>query len=158
MIRNTHQRLLPCTPEEAAHLIDNLSGPEEALWPVAGWPRMRLSDGLNPGSYGGHGPIGYFVEAYRPGRTVHFRFTDPCGFKGYHRLEVREHEHGCMLEHDLQVSTSWMAWLKWHLIFRPLHDALLEDALDRAATRFGGLATSQHTLYVRLLRWFLRKR
>lgn len=156
MIRNTHQRILPCKKEQAAYLIDALASPEEAFWP-RGWPRVRMSAGLRPGSYGGHGPIGYFVEEYHPGREVQFRFTAPSGFNGYHRLELRDHAEGCLLEHDLQVKTSWLAWLKWHLVLRPLHDALLEDALDKAGSHFGQHPQNRYSLYVRLLRWLMRR-
>ncbi|MBS2035908.1 SRPBCC family protein [bacterium] len=156
MIRNSHERILPCSTEQAAYLLDNLASPREALWPVGRWPRMRLSAGLNPGSYGGHGPIGYFVESYNPGREVQFRFTAPTGFSGYHRLELLEHPEGCILKHDMQVHTNGLAWLKWQLVLRPLHDALLEDALDRGGAHFGLAPRNRYSPYVRLLRWLLR--
>ncbi|MFN8609100.1 MAG: SRPBCC family protein [Vulcanimicrobiota bacterium] len=156
MIRNIHRRILPCAKEEAAYLIDGLAGPEEALWPVGDWPRMRLSAGLSPGSHGGHGPIGYFVENYRPGLEVQFRFTAPRGFKGYHRLRLTDHSQGCLLEHDLQMRATWLAWLHWQLVLRPLHDALLEDALDRAGGYFGQPPLNRYSFYVRFLRWLMK--
>ncbi len=156
MVRNTHQRVLPCSQEQAAYMIDSLAGPQDAVWPARQWPRLRLHAGLSPGSQGGHGPIRYFVEEYQPGRSVKFRFTAPRGFYGFHALQLKDHDQGCLLEHDLQMAASLWGWLQWHLIYRPLHDALLEDALDKAAGHFGQPPRNRYSLYVRLLRALLR--
>ena len=155
MVRNTHQRILPCSQNQAAYLIDSLASPHEALWPPR-WPRLKLHAGLTPGSRGGHGPIRYFVEDYRPGESVKFRFTAPRGFYGYHALQLKEHAQGCLLEHDLQMTTSLWGWVQWHFIYGPLHDALLEDALDQAAGHFGQPPRGRHSLWVRFLRFCLR--
>lgn len=86
------------------------------------------------GAVGGHGPIRYFVEAYVPGHSITFRFTGPRGFHGTHGLTVEEDaaRGGVRLRHELSMRTSGVARLLWPLVFRWLHDALLEDALDRA--------------------------
>ncbi|MEH1098374.1 hypothetical protein [Micromonospora sp. CPCC 205561] len=44
---------------------------------------------------------------------------------------------GAVLRHTLIMATGWPAWLTWPLFFRPLHDALIEDSLDRAAASLG---------------------
>ena len=155
MIHNVHRRILPCSQQQAAYLIDSLAGPHEAVWPNQCWPRLKLDAGLTPGSQGGHGPIRYFVEDYRPGQEVRFRFTRPSGFHGTHSLYLKDHQQGCLLEHDLRMSTSPWGWLQWQLLYRPLHDALLEDALDRAGAHFGQPARNRHSLWVRLLRFLL---
>ncbi len=155
MIRNVHQRVLPCSQEQAAYLIDSLAGPHEAVWPSDRWPRLKLDGGLTPGSQGGHGPIRYFVEEYQPGYSVQFRFTRPSGFHGTHALELKAHQHGCLLEHNLSMTTTFWGWFQWHLVYGPLHDALLEDALDRAAGHFGQPPRNRHSPWVRLLRFLL---
>ena len=156
MIRNVHQRVLPCSQDEAAYLIDSLAGPHEAVWPNDRWPRLKLDAGLTPGSQGGHGPIRYFVEGYQPGQGIQFRFTRPSGFHGTHALHLKAHRRGCLLEHDLRMTTSFWGWFQWHLVYGPLHDALLEDALDRAAGHFGLPARNHYSVWVRLLRFLLR--
>lgn len=156
MVHNIHQRVLPCSPNQAAYLIDSLAGPQDAVWPARLWPRLRLDAGLTTGSQGGHGPVRYFVEDYQPGQSVKFRFTAPSGFFGYHALHLTDHGQGCLLKHDLHMTTNLWGWVQWHLIYRPLHDALLEDALDQAAGQFGQAPRNRHSLYVRLLRALLR--
>jgi len=157
MIRNLHRRTLPCAKEQATFLLEQLASKQDSLWPSQQWPRLRLDAGLNPGSKGGHGPIRYFVEEHQPGTWIKFRFTGPSGFHGFHALHLRAHDEGSILEHDLQMNASWLGWLKWHLIFRPLHDALIEDALDNAARQFGQDRKSKpYSLYVRLLRALVR--
>lgn len=153
MVHNVHQRILPCSQAQASHFIDNLP---TAVWPSDRWPRLKLDKGVAPGSQGGHGPIRYFVEDYQPGQRVQFRFTYPSGFHGYHALELKEHQRGCLLEHDLRMTTSLWGWFQWRFVYGPLHDALLEDALDRAGSQFGLPSRNHHSPWVRLLRFLLR--
>jgi hypothetical protein len=70
--------------------------------------------------------------AYEPGRRVEFAFIAPQGFNGGHRFEVTPHGEGSRLVHTLEMRTSGLAILSWPLIFRPLHDALVEDGLSLA--------------------------
>lgn len=96
---------------------------------------MILSDGLNVGSTGGHGPVRYSVEAYEPGLSVRFRFRGPRGFDGTHSFTVESQDNGiCRLTHVIEMLTKWPATLSWPFVYRPLHDALIEDALDKVAT------------------------
>lgn len=121
---------------------------------------MRLDRGLTAGAEGGHGPIGYVVDVVDPERTVRFRFTRPVGFAGHHTFEVEPEAGGTVLRHELVMRVRGIARLTWPLVFRPLHDALIEDALDRAAARLEGRAWDPRPLgaYVRLLRRILRPR
>jgi carbon monoxide dehydrogenase subunit G len=99
---------------------------------------MRLNAPLAVGAVGGHGPIRYTVEAYEPGRFVRFRFTGPRGFHGTHAFAVEPAEDaGTRLRHELVMRTGGAARLTWPVVFRPLHDALIEDAFDRAAVAIG---------------------
>jgi hypothetical protein len=155
-IVNVHRRNLPAPPDRLAHLIDSLSTPDDALWPNARWPRMKLDPGLQRGAKGGHGPIRYFVQEYIPGRNVRFRFTAPIGFDGTHEFVLERTGAGeAVLGHILQMDAHGIAKVKWAVFYRPLHDALLEDALDRAEAHARGVEWQPRPLSagVRLLRW-----
>ena len=158
-IRNVHERRLAASEHEIQRLLKTLSSEHDELWPGQGWPRMKLKPGLQPGAEGGHTPIRYRVEEVTPNRVV-FRFTPPssgfaAGLHGTHRFEV----DGNVLRHVLEGDArGWMV-LRWPLVIRPLHDALLEDALDQAESSLGGTARPRvHSPWVRFLRRVLRKR
>lgn len=153
MIDNRHERILHLPQTQAAPLLDQLASPEDLLWPAEHWPAMRFDGPLRVGARGGHGPIRYFVEEYQPGRRLTFRFTAPSGFVGQHGLTLEPLTEGtCRLSHWLRMDVSVVGWLQWHLVFRPLHDALVEDALDRGAHTAG----ARWSVYVRLLRTALK--
>ncbi|MBK7661908.1 MAG: SRPBCC family protein [Betaproteobacteria bacterium] len=158
-VRNIHQRSLRASPREAAFLLDGLSSAEDPLWPSESWPRMRLDRPLGPGAAGGHGPIRYTVAAYEPGRKISFRFTAPRGFDGAHWFEVSpEGETGTLLRHTIEMNIAGPALVTWPLVFRPLHDALVEDALAKAQAALGEDPTRvPWSAWVRLLRRALRR-
>ncbi len=158
MIRNIHERTLPVPPAAAGALLDSLSGPDDRLWPRR-WPAMRFDRPLAVGAVGGHGPIRYTVEQYRPAGHVRFRFDAPAGFDGYHEYEVLpDGDDACRLRHSLVMTTRGPARLTWPLLFRPLHDALIEDSLDTAVRSLGLhlRAPSQWSARVRMLRSSIR--
>ncbi|MFC5905851.1 SRPBCC family protein [Streptacidiphilus monticola] len=154
-VLNIHERRIPATPEQVGALLDALAGEGDPLWPYPEWPRMRLDAGLCVGSRGGHGPIGYTVASYVPGQWVRFGFVAPRGFDGFHEFTVLpEGSGGTVLRHVLAMRLHGFARLSWPLAFRWLHDALLEECLDRAALALepaNGRRTKR-TPYVRLLR------
>lgn len=151
---NVHERHLLASPDQAARLLDALSSPEDALWPSRHWPRMRLDKPLGLGATGGHGPIRYSVIAYEPGRKVVFRFIAPRGFVGTHGFEVLgQGISGTTLRHTIDMSLAGAAMLSWPLVIRPLHDALVEDALTQAQVALGEPPTPvAWSPWVRLLR------
>ena len=165
-VRNVHERILPAPPARVGALVDSLASAEDGLWPRDRWPAMRFDRPLGVGAVGGHGPIRYRVEAYEPGRSVRFRFTAPRGFEGTHGFEVEavngpEAPDGerTRLRHVLAMRTGGPALLTWPLVFRPLHDALIEDALDRAERGVGGSPRPRRwSPWVRVLRWQLARR
>lgn len=145
MVRNVHSRTVG---DGAGALIDTLAGPDDRLWPGRPWPPLRLDRPLGVGAAGGHGPVGYTVEEYEPGRRVRFRFTAPRGFDGHHDFRA----DGPELRHRIVMRVTGLARLTWPLFFRPLHDALLEEALDRASEATGAPYTpARRSPYVRLL-------
>ncbi|WP_017597313.1 hypothetical protein, partial [Nocardiopsis lucentensis] len=160
-VYNLHERRLPIAPERAGALVDGLSSPDDPLWPSRDWPAMRLDAPLAAGAVGGHGPVRYTVEEYVPGHWVRFRFQGPRGFDGFHEFTVRpDGSGGAVLSHLLAMRTHGAARLSWPLVFRWLHDALLEDCLDRAERAGTGTvrAPARWSPYVRLLRRVLSRR
>jgi L-amino acid N-acyltransferase YncA len=157
-VRNIHERLLLASPAEVGALIDSLAGPDDRLWPGERWPALRLDGRLAAGATGGHGPIRYTVESYVPGRLIRFRFTRPSGFNGTHSFIVEPAPGGAaLLRHDLEMRATGTAWLSWPVVFRPLHNALIEDALDRASAAVGGHSSAPRwSPWVHALRAVLR--
>ncbi|MEV7614426.1 SRPBCC family protein [Streptomyces sp. NPDC089799] len=155
-VHNVHERLLAATESEVGELLDTLaSGDGDRLWPVPHWPRMEFDHPLGPGAVGGHGPVRYTVAGYAPGRWIRFEFTGPRGFHGFHELAVLPAgPDRARLHHTLSMSTRGAARLTWPLAWRPLHDACLEDGLDRAELACTGRVArpARRSPYVRLLR------
>lgn len=156
-VLNTHERQLPAAPDQVGMLIDSLASPADALWPRESWPRLAFDRALGVGADGGHGPVRYLVEAYTPGRSITFRFTRPKGFDGVHCYQVIEASgSGVILRHTLEMKTRGLAVLSWPMVFRPLHDALIEDSLTAAEASLGLTPSLRPwSAWVRLLRWVL---
>jgi hypothetical protein len=160
MVENIHERVIHAPLSKVGGLIDNLATPDDALWPKDRWPPVRFDRPLEVGASGGHGPIRYSVEAYEPGRSVRFRFTAPRGFTGTHSFDAEEIAPGSTrLRHTLTMRLSGVARLSWPLMFRWLHDALVEDALDRAEAHCEqkSVARREWSFVVRLLRRLARR-
>jgi len=118
------------------------------------WPRMRLDNGLVPGSRGGHGPIRYFVSEYHEGESITFTF-EMKGFDGFHQFELIElDDERTILSHTIEMKTSGWATIKWVLAIRWLHDAFIEDAFDRVEGHFNSIVKPQKWgCWVKVLRW-----
>jgi hypothetical protein len=153
-IRNTHQRTFPASPEQVGRLLDGLSGNPDPLWPAGPWPPMRFDRPLQAGAVGGHGPVRYRVEEYTPGQRVRFAFTGPPGLTGTHDFSVEPAEAGAKLRHTIAGRASGAMLLAWPLLLRPFHDALLEDALDKAELALTGKVArpNRWSWWVRFLR------
>lgn len=159
-VHNVHQRALGASPDEAAFLIDGLGSREDPLWPAESWPPMRFDRPLQCGAAGGHGPIRYTVVSYEPGTRIEFAFTGPQGFNARHWFEiVQEAGSGTVLRHSIAMRASGIALLSWPLVFRPLHDALLEDALAKAQASLGEAPQAvAWSHWVKILRSVLSRR
>jgi hypothetical protein len=157
-VHNVHEREYDAPAEALGDLIDSLGRAGDRLWPIEKWPPMRLNRPLGPGAAGGHGPIRYAVERYEPGRNVVFRFSAPHGFDGTHAFDVRERNGHAVLRHAIEMRARGAAALRWTLVFRPMHDALLEDCLDKAALSLGRPINNpaRWSIAVRILRAALR--
>jgi hypothetical protein len=153
-VRNVHGREFSLPLATVGALIDSLASREDRLWPTGKWPPMRFDRPLAVGAVGGHGPVRYSVEEYRPGQSIRYRFSAPRGFNGTHRFEVEEREGKTVLRHVIEMRATGPALLSWPLFFRPLHDACLEDCMDRATVSLGIQLESpaRWSIYVRVLR------
>jgi hypothetical protein len=155
-IHNVHERILPPggTPES---LIDGLAGDDDRLWPHDRWPAMRFEGGMQVGNQGGHGPIRYGVLEHQPGQLARFGFTGPPGLIGEHRWELDHSRDGVVLRHVLTGHTEGRMHWQWPLLFEPLHDALVEDALDHAVAELSEAVyrPARWRPRARVLRWLL---
>lgn len=156
-VLNMHEWELRESPERVGALIDSLASREDALWPNRCWPCMKFDRPLSVGAEGGHGPIRYFVKAYTAGKNILFQFTGPRGFNGHHRYEIIDlGPHRCVLRHTLEMNTSGPATASWPILFRPMHDALIEDSLAQAQASLGHTPLVRPwSAWVRVLRWLL---
>jgi hypothetical protein len=156
---NVHERVIPASVDAVGRMIDALGSPGDVAWPSERWPPLKLDRPLQVGAAGGHGPIRYRVESYEPGRRVRFRFLSPEGFVGTHGFDVETAGEGASrLRHVIEMRTEGMAVLNWSLIIRPLHDALLEDVLDKVEGAFRDIGPARTwSRRVAFLRWLVRK-
>jgi hypothetical protein len=152
---NMHERELEASPVQIGTLIDSLASREDRLWPKHLWPRMEFDRPLGVGAKGRHGPIRYVVGEYTPGKTITFRFTGPKGFNGSHCYEILSGpKQLVILRHTLKMDTHGPAVISWPLVYRPLHDALIEDSLATAQVSLGLTPKIMAwSLWVRILRW-----
>lgn len=154
-VLNIHERELHAGADVVGAVIDSIASEKDKLWPRSFWPALRLDRPLGVGAAGGHGPISYVVEEYRPGQIVKFRFTGPRGFDGHHWVEAIPMDERCtLLRHTIQMRIVGIALLSWPLVVRPLHDALMEDALALAQASLGVTPVIEPwSWWVRALRW-----
>lgn len=153
-VYNVHRRQLDAPPEKIGELIDSWSGQDDRLWAGELWPPTCFDRPLGIGANGGHGPVRYTVIDYVPGQLVRCRFNAPRGFDGFHEFVVRRESEGASLTHTLAMQPRGPARITWPLLFRWLHDALLEDSLDGVERELTGSVRrpARWSRYVRLLR------
>jgi hypothetical protein len=155
VVRNVHERRIPVPPERLGPLLDRLGGPDDELWPSPQWAAMVLDGPVAVGAAGGHGPIRYRVTAHEPGRRVEFTADPGVGVVGTHSFRVEpDGGSGSILRHVIDGRLTGSMVLAWPLVVRWIHDAVLEDLLDRAETAVGtGPARpARWSPWVRLLR------
>ena len=156
-IWNVHERRLDASPEKVGAILDTLSSDHDRLWPGDRWPPQRFDAPLGVGARGGHGPVRYAVSAYLPGRIAEFRFDGTgltAGWDGRHLFEVLPRRSCVILRHTIDAACDPGTWLTWFFMIRPMHNALMEDALDRAEVglRIGPKRPARWGPLVRFLR------
>ena len=78
------------------------------------------------------GPPSYTVVAYEPGRRIAFEFEHGSGLRGHHRLEVEPVGTGrARMRHVLDAEANGIDRVL-RPVFLAMHDALVEDLLDKA--------------------------
>jgi hypothetical protein len=94
-----------------------------------------------------------------PGESIKFRFTGPKGFDGFHGFDRgKTVANRAVLRHTLKMTTHGRAIFSWAVIYRPLHDALVEDSLACAEASLGQEPRIQlWSLWVRFLRWVVSR-
>lgn len=155
MVRNVHERRIPVPPERLGPLLDRVGGPDDRLWPSPQWGAMVLDGPVAVGAAGGHGPIRYRVTGYEPGRRVEFTADPGIGLEGTHTFTVEpDGGSGSVLRHVIEGRLSGSMVLAWPLVVRWIHDAVLEDLMDRAeaVVGTGPARPARWSPYVRLLR------
>jgi hypothetical protein len=159
-VENVHTRLLAVPAEATGALLESLGAPADRLWPHEQWPALRLDGPVGVGAAGGHGPVRYFVEEHEPLERVRFRFTAPSGFDGWHQFRVESRgAEASVLTHEIVMRVRGLAAVSWLLVFRPLHDALIEDAFSRVEHHLTGRSHPRRwSPAVRILRRLLRTR
>jgi hypothetical protein len=161
VIVNLHSRKLAAEPAEVGRLIDSLASEDDRLWPGDRWPPMRFDRPLGVGARGGHGFVRYRVIERVPGERVTFRFDPRIGVSGTHGFEVVPAAGGgSILRHAMEATAHGSTRLTWPLAIRWLHDACLEDALDRAEASLGAppARPARWSPWVRLCRRMLTRR
>jgi hypothetical protein len=152
-VLNIHKREINQPKYEVAKLFETLATENDLMLETNKWSPMKLDNGLQVGSKGGHGPIKYFVTDYQQDNSITFQF-DLTGFNGFHKFELRELEtNKTELSHIIDMTTTGSAILKWALAIRWLHDAYTEDAFDKVDNYFlADKKSSKWSCWVRILR------
>lgn len=150
---NIHKREIQQDSAEISILFNTLATDHDLILATDKWPPMKLDNGLNVGSKGGHGPIKYFVIDYQPEKSITFQF-DMRGFNGFHKFIINNLEPSkTEIIHIINMKTTGLATLKWIFAIRSLHDAYIEDAFDNVENHFSKeKKNGQWTLWVKLLR------
>jgi hypothetical protein len=159
-IHSVHERALPAPAAVVGALVDSLASDDDRLWPRAHWPSLRLDRPLSVGAEGRRAFLGERVVEYRAGERLVFELVAPVGLDARHRFEVEPLDDGhAILRHVVEGRSRGKVVLTWPLAIGPLHDALLEDLLDRAQAELGGQPERHEwSRRVRALRWAYRKR
>jgi Protein of unknown function (DUF3995) len=155
MIRNVHSRRFMVTAEQLGRVFDTLAGDNDLVWPAWRWEPLRMDNGLQVGSAGGHGSIRYRVESYVPGRSVVFRFDDNVGIVGTHSFRVEpavDDPNAATITHELLGEATGQMKTLWPLLVEKLHDATIEDSFDTVA-----VAVDDHSQPVRRVSFIERQ-
>jgi hypothetical protein len=156
-VTNVHTRIIAQPIAYIGKILSTLATKEDLIWPHEHWPKMKFKNGLLLGEYGGHGPIRYVVTKYLPEACIEFAFVKPKGFNGIHKLELTElDKNRTELKHTISINTSGAGTFLWLIAIRSLHDALIEDALDKVENHFSNSSKKvRWSLWVRMLRVIL---
>jgi len=153
-VLNIHKRVINQPKEKVSELLETLSAKNDKIWPYEKWPAMKFRKGLVESADGGHWPIRYLIEKYELKEFIQFKFSKPIGFNGIHKFEILELENGkTELKHTIDMDAVGKGLLIWVIAIRPLHNALLEDALDKVENQYlTEKRKTKWTIWVKILR------
>lgn len=156
-VLNIHKRVINRPKIELVELFKTLTSDNDMMLATDKWSPMKLDQGLQVGSKGGHGLIKYSIIEYEPEGSITFQF-DLKGFNGFHRFDLKEvRPDTTELSHIIDMTTTGAATLKWTLVIRWLHDAYIEDAFDKVENHFTTKKkNSEWSLWVKLLRRLMK--
>ncbi len=159
-VLNIHKRTLNQPKNKISELLETLSTKNDRIWPKEKWPEMKFENGIQVGAKGGHGPIRYSVEKYNPNEIIQFRFSRPDGFNGIHKFEIKElTDKQTEIKHTIDMNTEGKGTLIWIFAIRSLHDALIEDGLDKLENNFSGdLKSTKWNMWVKFIRKQIAKK
>lgn len=156
-VLNIHQRTINQSRVKVLEIVRTLATKNDKVWPKAYWPKMYLDNGLQVGSKGGHGFIKYSVTATE-NYNVEFTFSNPKGFIGFHGFYINETSEGLTnITHVIDMKTKGLDTFMWIFVIRWLHDALIEDALDKIENQFSKEKSKGNwNPWVRILRFIIK--
>ena len=160
MITNIHTRDLHAPIHEVGSLLDSLASKQDLLWPYEKWPPIRFDRPLSIGAVGGHSVIRYTIESYQPERCITFRFTSPKGFIGTHCFSVKEVTPDItQIKHEINMTLKGSAKIWWPIRIRWIHDAIIEDAFDKAESFITGQSINREwPIWVKFLRFVMSRK
>jgi hypothetical protein len=87
-----------------------------------------------------------------------WQLTKPQGFKGFHKFEITEIDPNTTeMKHTIDMNTEGVAIFTWAFAIRWLHDAYLEDALDKVENQFTNeKKKTEWSIWVKVLRKLLK--
>jgi hypothetical protein len=155
---NIHKRILNQPKEKVSELLETLSTDNDRIWPFENWPAMKFKGGLKEGAKGGHGPIRYSIEKYKPNNLIQFKFSRPTGFHGIHKFEILDLGNGkTELKHTIEMDAVGKDLLTWIIAICSLHNALLEDALDKVENQFlTNKKKTEWNIWVKIMRKIMK--
>jgi RimJ/RimL family protein N-acetyltransferase len=137
---NVHERHIAGDPDEIGGLLETWGSAGDRFWCSELLVPASFRRGLEVGSRGGHGAIRYRVVEHTPGRSVRVEFEPGVGLRGHHGFEIHPTANGeCRLRHELVATPEGVFRAAWPL-FRPVHDAGVEDILDHVERTVTGTA------------------
>jgi hypothetical protein len=156
-VLNIHTRTINSPKQDVVNLLETLSSENDLVWPIENWPTMKFEGGIMVGAKGGHGPIRYSVEKYKPSSVIQFRFSRPLGFNGIHKFEIKAISNKqTEVTHFIDMKTDLRGTVIWLIGVKSLHNALVEDGLDKLENHFSDETKSQKwNLWVRILRFLI---
>jgi hypothetical protein len=139
---NVHERRIAVPATRVGALLDTMASNDDRFWPHENWSAIKFDRPLQVGATGGHGTAPYTVTSYAPGKHIRFEFRGERD--GYHEFTLQEAgDWTCLLRHTTKVRLTVKSAYRWYVQIRPLHNALIEDLLDKVEGQLTSLEWPQ---------------